>query len=74
MPKTESASFYGILKGDLLTLLNFGLAPHKVIEGLSSRFGTENGEGQVVVLEIEPDTWEVDNGLDASSLELLGIT
>ena len=35
-----------------LTLLDFGVAPDKVIEGLCVGLGTVHGEGQVVVLEV----------------------
>lgn len=49
----------------------------KRIQGLwggHTRLGTVDRERQVMVLEVKTDTWEVDDGLDASLLELLGIT
>ena len=56
------------------TLLNFRVTPDKVIETLSLRLGPVHREGEVVVLEVESHTGKVDDGLDTSGAELLGVT
>jgi hypothetical protein len=55
------------------TLLHLGVTASKVIEALGARFGPVDGEGQVMILEVETDAGEVDDGLDAASAELVGV-
>lgn len=55
------------------TLLHLGYAPHKIIETLRLGLGPEHREGEVMVLEVEAHTGEVDLGLDTRSPELLGV-
>ena len=50
------------------------VSAYEVIEGLDIWLRTVDGEGQVVVLEIETDTWKVDQGFYACPTELLRIT
>ena len=67
------ASTIGIpLLKDLV--LDYRVATNKVIKGLAIRLRAIYGEGEVVVLEIETNTWQVDLRLDACIAELLGIT
>jgi len=54
-------------------LLDLGIATDKVIKGLDVRLRAVCGECQVVILEVETDTGEVDEGLDASLAEFLGV-
>ena len=54
--------------------LHLWVTSHKVIEGLDVWLGSEDGEGEVVVLEVETHAGEVDDGLDTSAAELLGVT
>jgi hypothetical protein len=54
--------------------LNCRVSAGKVVKGLSGRLGPVRGEGQVVVLEVEPDAREVDDGLDSGAAELVGVT
>ena len=56
------------------TLLHLGHASNKVVEALGLGLGSEDGEGQVVVLEVETNTWQVHLGLNAGGFELLGVT
>lgn len=58
----------------LLTLLDFRYASHKVIETLRLGLSSEDGECQVMVLEVETNTRKVDDWLDADFLELLWVT
>lgn len=57
-----------------LTLLNFWYAAYEVVETLGFGLGTICGEGQVMVLEVETYAGEIDDRLDASLLEFLGVT
>jgi len=54
-------------------LLGLWVASHKVVEGLDVWFGAEDGEREVVVLEVETDAGEIDEGLDACAAELLWV-
>lgn len=56
------------------TLLYLGHASNEVVETLGLGLSAEDGEGQVVVLEVETDTWQVHLGLDTGGFELLGVT
>lgn len=58
---------------EILTLLNFWLAPDKVVETFGAGLGTVDGECEVVVLEVQADTWEVDDWLYTGGFELLWI-
>lgn len=40
-----------------LTLLYLGHASDKVVEALGLGLGAEDGEGQIMVLEIQTDSW-----------------
>jgi len=55
-------------------LLNLGVATDEVVKGLDVGLRAVGGEGQVVILEVETNTGKVDEGLDASLAELLGVT
>jgi hypothetical protein len=55
-------------------LLNFWVTPDKVIERLCIRLGSVRGKGEIVVLEVEADTREVDDGLDTNFAEFLWVT
>jgi len=55
------------------SLLDFRVATGEVVERLDVRLGPVDGECEVVVLEVETDTWQVDDGLDASATKLLGV-
>lgn len=57
-----------------LTLLNFWLATNKVVKALGARLGTVYRESEIMVLEVETNTWKIDNGLDAGIFQLLGVT
>jgi hypothetical protein len=57
----------------LHTLLHLRIASGKVIKCLGARFGSEDGERQVVVLEVETNAREVNNGLHSSTTELCGV-
>ena len=59
---------------ELLTFLNLGVAPDKFIKALGSRLGSIRREGEVMVLEVQTNTWEVHFGLDTGLLELLRVT
>lgn len=54
-------------------VLGLLVATDEVVEALHVRLRTVSGEGEVVVLEVETDTGQVDQGLHASLAELLGI-
>jgi len=54
-------------------LLDLWVATDKVIKGLDVGLRAVCGECQVVILEVETDTGEVDEGLDASLAKLLGV-
>jgi hypothetical protein len=54
--------------------LNSRVSAGKVVKGFSARLGPVCGEGQVVVLEVEADTRQVNDGLDAGAAELFGVT
>ena len=56
------------------TFLNLGIATHKIIEAFCIRLGTIGGEREVMVLEVETDTWQIDLALDAGFLEFLGVS
>jgi hypothetical protein len=56
------------------SFLYFGVTPHEVVEGLDVWFGSEDREGEIVVLEVQTNTREVDKRLDTSFSELLGVT
>jgi hypothetical protein len=55
-------------------LLGRWITAGKVVEGLDTWLGSVCGEGQVVILEVETDTWQVDERFDASLAELLWVT
>lgn len=56
------------------TFLHLRVAPGKVVKSLGAGFGSVHREGQVVVLEVETDTREIDDGLDAGAAELVRVT
>lgn len=56
------------------TLLDRRVTTNKVVERLNMRLRTVRGEREVVVLKVETDAWQVDEGLDASLAELLWVT
>ena len=60
-------------KGLRHTLLNFWVTSGEVVEALSARLSTVHGKGEVMILEVEADTWEVDDGSDSGLPELLGV-
>jgi hypothetical protein len=60
--------------GDDSTLLHLRVAPGKVVKRLGPRLGPVDGKGQVVVLEVEADAGEVDDGFHAGLAELVGVT
>lgn len=55
-------------------LLGRRVSTYEVVEGLDIWLRTVDGKGQVMVLEVETDTWKVDQGLYACLAELLRIT
>lgn len=55
-------------------LLSLLISTDKVVEALDVRLSSVGGEGQVVVLEVQTNTGQVDQGLDASLAKLLGVT
>ena len=55
-------------------LLGHRVSAYEVVKGLNIWLRTVDGEGQVVVLEVETDTWKVDQGSYACPAELLRIT
>lgn len=55
-------------------LLDFRVATNEVVERLDVGLGPVDGECEVVVLEVETDTWQVDDRLDTSATKLLGVT
>ena len=58
----------------MCTLLHLRVSACKVVKTLGARLGPVDGEGKVVVLEVETDAWEVDDGLDSDAAELVGVT
>jgi hypothetical protein len=54
--------------------LRGGIATDKVVERLNVWLSSIDREGEVVILEVEANAWKIDNGLDASLAELLGVT
>lgn len=56
------------------TLLSLGVTSNKVVETLGTGLSTVDGEGEVVVLEVETNTGKVDDGLNAGLSELGGVT
>jgi len=56
------------------SFLDLGNTADEVVETLGVRLGTEDRECQVMILEVQTDTREVDYRLDASLLQLLGVT
>ena len=54
--------------------MDLGDPASKVVKGLGAGFGTIHGECQVMVLKVQADAREVDDGLDASATKLLGVT
>jgi hypothetical protein len=55
-------------------LLHLGDSTDKVVKGLAVGFGSEDRESQVVILEVETDTRQVDERLDSNSTKLFGVT
>jgi hypothetical protein len=53
--------------------LHLGVATGKVIEGLGAGLSSEDGEGEVMILEVETNTGEVDYWLDSHAAELLRV-
>jgi hypothetical protein len=68
--KGASAVSVPLVEDFLLRLL---VATDKVVEALHMRLSTIGGEGQVVILEVQSNTWEVYQRLDSSLSELLWI-
>jgi hypothetical protein len=68
--KRTSAVDLPLLK-DLL--LDLGITTDEIIERLDVGFRTVCGESQVVVLEVQTDTGKVDERLDTSLAQLLGV-
>lgn len=56
-----------------LTLLDLRIATDKVVKTLDARLCAVDGECEVVVLEVQTDSREVDDGLDASCAKLLWV-
>jgi len=54
-------------------LLSLLVTTDEVVEALDVRLSPVSGESQVVVLEVETHTGQVDQGLDASLAKLLGV-
>lgn len=69
--KLVRLSLQGFEKGR--TLLHFGVSAGEVVECFRARLGPVDGEGKVVVLEVETDTWEINDGLDSDTTEFVGI-
>lgn len=57
----------------LLTLLDFGLAPDEIVESLDIGFRSKHRKGQVVVLEVEPNSRKIDQAIDSRLLQLFRI-
>jgi hypothetical protein len=57
----------------LLTPLDLGVTTDEVVKTLHIRLRTVRGKGKVVVLEVETNAGEVNDRLDASSPQLLGV-
>ncbi len=55
-------------------LLHLRVSTQEVIKGLDIRLRPVGREGQVVVLEVAAYTGQVDDGLDASTAKLVGVT
>lgn len=62
------------LKDLVPTFLCLWITACKIIKALGAGLGTEYGEGQVMVLEIETNSGKVDDRLNAGALQFLGIT
>lgn len=56
-----------------LTFLDIWIAADKLIETLGTRLSSEDRKGQVVVLEVETNAGEVNDGFDSSAPEFLGV-
>lgn len=54
--------------------MHLGVSSCKIIKRFRARLGPVDGKGKVVVLEVEADTREIDDGLDSDTAQLVGIT
>lgn len=54
-------------------LLDLGIATDEVVEGFGLGLRSVDREGEVVVLEVGTDAWQVDQRPDASPTQLLGV-
>lgn len=54
-------------------LLDLRISPDEIVKTFNVRLGTEDGKRKVVILEVETNTREVDERLDAGLTELLGV-
>jgi hypothetical protein len=55
------------------TLLHLRVTTGKVVERLGAGLHPVDGEGQVVVLEVQSDAWKVDNGLHSGTAEFVRV-
>lgn len=55
-------------------LLHNGVAADEVVERLGLGSRTVRSKCQIVVLEVQTDTWQIDERLDTSLAKLLGVT
>ena len=55
------------------SLLSLGVTSEEVVEALSVRLGTVSREGQVVVLEVEPNARQVNLAFHPGFLKFLGV-
>lgn len=60
-------------KASGLTFLDIWITADKLIKTLGTRLGSEDRKGQVVVLEVETNAGEVNDGLNPSAPEFLGV-
>lgn len=56
------------------SLLSLGVTSEEVVEALSVRLGTVSREGQVVVLEVEPNARQVNLAFHTGFLKFLGVS
>ena len=72
MPRSVSVRRDNKRRG-VLTLLNLRFSADKVVKTLCARLCAVGGKCEIVVLEVETDSRQVNFAFDARSLELLGI-
>jgi len=54
-------------------LLSRWITAGKVVEGLDTWLGSVCREGEIMILEVKTDTWQIDERLDTSLAELLRV-